>query len=90
VLGEFARLLGPKANKPLGTAEVYWAAEEYSRGCVSAPTPGTWVAYGSELREPVGAIHWASAELAAVFPGQMEGALHSGEETARRILDLGR
>lgn len=86
ILGEFAKLFGPKAKKPAGYGEVYWAAEEYSRGCVSAPTPGTWIAYGPALRQPVGRIHWAGAEVATAFPGQMEGAIRSGEDAARRIL----
>jgi monoamine oxidase len=37
------------------------------------------------IREPVGRIHWASAETATRWYGHMDGAIRSGERAAREI-----
>lgn len=87
VLGCFARYFGPKALAAREYVERDWMAEEFTRGCYGAHfTPGVWTAYGSALREPVGRIHWAGAECSPVWNGYMEGAVRSGEETARAVL----
>ena len=49
--------------------------------------PGAWTDYGPALSEPIGPIHWAGAESAAVWNGYMDGAVRSGEETARAALE---
>lgn len=86
VLAELARCFGPEAETPEFIREVYWAAEEYSRGCVSACLPGVWSSYGSALREPVGRIHFAGAECATTFLSNMEGAVQSGQDVATAVL----
>ena len=86
IVDELVRAYGPGAAEPIGYRELYWEAEEFSRGCNSTMPPGVLTAYGPALRAPAGAIHWAGAELARVFPGQIEGALLSGEETAQAVL----
>ena len=76
VLEQLARLHGPEALRPIDWLERDWAAEPYSRGCPTAyMTPGTMVAYGAALRQPVGRIHWAVTETATEWTGFMEGAL---------------
>jgi monoamine oxidase len=47
-----------------------------------------WTGFGPALREPVGRIHWAGTECAAVGNGYMEGAVRSGEATAAEVLAL--
>ena len=47
---------------------------------------GAWTNYGPALREPIGPIHWAGAEHATVWNGYMDGAVRSGQETAREVL----
>ena len=42
--------------------------------------------YGQALSEPVGRIHWAGAETAAVWNGYMDGAVSSGERAAEEAL----
>ena len=86
VIEELVRGFGPLAARPIGYREVDWPAEEYSRGCVSHCGPGVWTGYGRGLRESVGRIHWAASELATEFPGQMEGAVRSGEAAAAAVL----
>ncbi|MFC5176234.1 flavin monoamine oxidase family protein [Nocardioides taihuensis] len=86
VLECFARYFGPRALAPVEYLERDWMAEEFTRGCYGAHfTPGVWTSYGHALREPVGRIHWAGAETAAVWNGYMEGAVRSGEAVADRI-----
>lgn len=85
----FARCFGPRALQPVEYIERDWMAEPYSRGCYGAHfTPGVWTGFGHALRTPVGAIHWAGAECAPVWNGYMEGAVRSGEDTAREVLTL--
>jgi monoamine oxidase len=84
----FARLFGPRAGRPDGYVERLWADEEWSRGCYGCHMPtGAWTNYGPALREPIGPLHWAGAEYATVWNGYMDGAVRSGEETARAALE---
>ncbi len=87
VLDCFTRYFGPRAGEPTAYVEKDWSAEEFTRGCYGAHfAPGVWTSYGPALREPVGRIHWAGAEYAVEWSGYMEGAIRSGEVTAREIL----
>ena len=64
VLECFARLFGPRAARPDAYVERLWAEEEWSRGCYGCHMPtGAWTNYGSALREPLGALHWAGTEI---------------------------
>ena len=87
VLDSFTRYFGPRAAEPTAYVEKDWSAEEFTRGCYGAHfAPGVWTSYGPALRAPVGRIHWAGAEYAVEWSGYMEGAVRSGEATARAIL----
>jgi monoamine oxidase len=84
----FGRLFGPRAARPDRYVERLWADEEWSRGCYGCHMPtGAWTSYGRALREPIGPLHWAGAEYATVWNGYMDGAVRSGEETARAALE---
>jgi monoamine oxidase len=88
VIDCFARLFGPRAAQPAAYIERLWAEEEWSRGCYGClMPPGAWTNYGPALREPIGPLHWAGAEYATVWNGYMDGAVRSGEETARAALE---
>lgn len=81
------RYLGPRAASPVEYVERDWTGEEYTRGCYGAHfAPGVWTGFGPALREPVGRIHWAGTECSPVWNGYMEGAVLSGEATAREVL----
>ena len=83
----FGRLFGARARKPSGYVEHLWADDEWSRGCYGCHMPtGAWTNYGPALREPIGPLHWAGAEHATVWNGYMDGAVGSGQETAREVL----
>jgi monoamine oxidase len=88
VLSVVAKFFGPRAADPDEYIERDWAAEEWSRGCYGGRFgTGVWTGYGEALREPVGRIHWAGTETAEVWNGYMDGAIRSGERTARKILN---
>jgi monoamine oxidase len=77
------KYFGPRAGGALEYHELDWSAEEYSRGCYGGRLgTGVWTAYGPQLSEPVGVIHWAGTETAAVWNGYMDGAVRSGHRAA--------
>jgi monoamine oxidase len=80
------KYFGPQAAEPLEYHELDWSAEEYSRGCYGGRFgTGVWTAYGPQLSAPVGVIHWAGTETAAVWNGYMDGAVRSGHRAADEI-----
>jgi monoamine oxidase len=87
VLAGHARLFGEQALNPDRYIEQAWAAEEWTRGCYgSLMLPGGWTEYGHALREPIGPLHWASAETGTEWNGYMDGAVQSGERAAAEVL----
>lgn len=87
VLEQFATYFGSRARKPRAFHETSWAGEQWTRGCpVGIPSTGTLVAYGRQLREPVGRIHWAGTETSTFWNGYMDGAVRSGERAAAEAL----
>lgn len=87
VLSKFVRWFGPKAENPTNYIEFDWRNEEWTRGCpLAVMTPGAWLHFGKALREPAGRIFWAGSELAEEWCTYMNGAITSGEKTAREIL----
>jgi monoamine oxidase len=88
VVDSFTRLFGPRAATPGAYVERLWAEEEWTRGCYGCHMPtGAWTSYGPALRQPIGPLHWAGAEYATVWNGYMDGAVRSGEEAAREVLE---
>jgi monoamine oxidase len=84
----FARLFGPEAANPVGYVDKAWAADPWSRGCYGGfMGPGGWTDHGAALRAPIGALHWAGAETALVWNGYMDGAVGSGQDAARAVID---
>ncbi len=87
VLQQVAQLFGSQATSPLEYIEHDWIAEPWSGGCYCAAMPPSLLGqHGAALRNPVGRIHWAGTETAAMWYGSMEGAIVSGERAAREVL----
>jgi len=87
VLSALARYFGPAVRNPVAYYEKDWAEDPWARGGYGAHfPPGVWTAYGKALREPIGRVHWAGAELAFVSMGQMDGAVESGERAATEVI----
>ncbi len=83
-LGE---LFSARAAEPEEFIEFDWLGQEWTRGCFSGHfTPGGWTAFGSALRLPEGALHWAGTETAVHGNGYFEGAVESGHRAAREVL----
>jgi monoamine oxidase len=87
VLEQFATYFGSRARNPRAFYETSWAGEQWTRGCpVGIPSTGTLVAYGRQLRAPVGRIHWAGTETSTFWNGYMDGAVRSGERVAAEVI----
>jgi monoamine oxidase len=87
LLADFGRYFGSRAAKPLAYFEYSWGDDEFARGAYGGYWgPGVWTAYGRALREPIGLIHWSGTETSPAWNGKLEGAVHSGECTAREVL----
>ena len=71
----------------VGYLDKVWAADPWSRGCYTGyMPPGVLLGWGTELRMPVGRIHWAGTETATAWAGYMDGAIESGQRAAAEVL----
>ncbi len=87
VTGNFARLFGDRAKKPVDYVERDWSTDVWSRGCYAGVFgPGAWTEYGRALRAPIGRIHWAGTETATRWMGYFDGAIQSGARAAGEVL----
>jgi monoamine oxidase len=87
VLSQWSALFGSRAGSPRDFFETTWAGEQWTRGCpVGILGPGTLLAYGPRIRQPVGRIHWAGTETSTYWNGYMDGAVRSGERAAGEVL----
>ncbi|MFY1696074.1 flavin monoamine oxidase family protein [Solwaraspora sp. WMMA2101] len=89
LLDRLAGWFGPTARQPLAVLERDWQAESTVEGCYAAvPEPGWWTAAGPPWPTTAadGPVRWAGTERCAQFYGHLEGAVRSGQETARRII----
>jgi monoamine oxidase len=66
---------------------VIWTASPYSDGAWAAPPVGVWPLL-ERMRAPEGRLAFASADIARRAIMWMEGAIESGRDAARTILDL--
>lgn len=87
VVSTLSKLFGPGAAEPFDYLEQNWMEEEYTRGCYGGRLgAGVWTQYGAALAEPIGRIHWTSAETSDVWNGYMDGAVRSGHRAAAEVL----
>lgn len=87
ILEGLAAFVGPEALRATQVVETSWAAEEWTRGAYAATFGvGGLTRFGLYLRQPVGPIHWACADIAGVGHMHMEGGIRSGEAAARAVL----
>jgi monoamine oxidase len=87
VLQQFAHFFGDEARSPREVVEFNWSTEVWNRGCpVAVLGPGTLIDFGTELRKPVGRIHWAGTETSTFWNGYMDGAVRSGKRAAGEVL----
>lgn len=88
LLGELARLFGPRAERVRELVVTDWAVEPWTRGCYGANfPPGAWTNLGHALRRPIGPLHWAGTETAEGWALYMDGAVASGHRAAAEVLE---
>jgi monoamine oxidase len=87
VVDQYAGWFGPGTPSPIAYFDTNWSDEVWTRGCpVGIPSLGTLLAYGPQIRDPVGRIHWAGTETSTYWNGYMDGAVRSGERAAQEVL----
>lgn len=78
---------GAEALNPVDYFDRDWGAVPWVGGGYSGVMrPGGWVSGGTALREPVGRLHWASAESARTWNGYVEGAIEAGERVSDEVV----
>lgn len=77
----------PEALEPVHYEEHNWSAEPYVGGCyTSTLPPGFLTYYGPYLRQPIGRMFFGGTECATEWSGYINGAIQSGERSAREVL----
>ncbi|KAJ5134456.1 Flavin amine oxidase [Penicillium atrosanguineum] len=77
-----------RALDPIDVLERQWMNEEWSQGAVCPiSAPGVISSVGSLWKAPVGNIHFVGTEFAREWKGYMEGAVSSGEDGAKEVLE---
>jgi monoamine oxidase len=88
VLRSFAQVVGRGALRPTAYFEQDWTTEEWTRGGPTAvAAPGVLTDLGAWRNRPFGRVHWAGAEHADYWNGYMDGAVRSGKDAARAVID---
>lgn len=84
-LATFERIRPSSAGRVRYLAHHAWGADPFAGGAYAAWPPGQVAAWRAAVRRPAGPVRFAG-EHTATAPG-MEGAIRSGEEAAKTILD---
>jgi monoamine oxidase len=88
VLGNFVAYFGSQAARPSEYFETDWPGARWSKGGpVGIARPGTLLAVGPALRQPVGRLHWAGTETSTYWNGYMDGAVRSGKRAALEVIE---
>lgn len=88
VLGSFATVVGRDALRPDSYFEQDWTAEPWTLGGpTSVAAPGVLTEFGAQLGRPFGRVRWAGAELSPYWNGFMDGAVRTGAQAARDIIE---
>lgn len=83
----FARYFGPRALEPIAFLDMMWADEPFTRGAYGTYNPpGVLTSLKNPLDSPFRALHYASADNSAQWPGYMDGAIRSAEKVATDVL----
>ncbi|KUL23686.1 flavin monoamine oxidase family protein [Actinoplanes awajinensis] len=88
ILESIAVFLGDQALAPVVYYESDWGSEEWTRGAYGASFDlGGLSRYGSDVRTPVGPIHWACSDIAGAGFQHVDGALRMGRAAAEAIIN---
>lgn len=90
ILESLSHYYGPDALNPVVYYESDWGSEEWTRGAYAASFDmGGLARYGSDLRAPVGPIHFSCSDMAGKGYQHVDGAIRVGREVAAEILEAG-
>lgn len=92
VLEQLAALfdVGPdsEAWRPIEFFEQIWKHEPYSKGALAPVTAiGHYTKFDAVYGKPVGNVHFVGTEFSKEWKGYMEGALCSGEQGAKEVVE---
>ncbi|MBN7794580.1 NAD(P)/FAD-dependent oxidoreductase [Microbacterium esteraromaticum] len=91
ILESLSHYYGPEAKNPVVYYESDWGSEEWTRGAYAASFDmGGLHRYGSDLRTPVGPIHFACSDMAGAGYQHVDGAIRMGRLAATRIIEQSR
>ncbi|KAF6817668.1 flavin-containing amine [Colletotrichum plurivorum] len=77
-----------EAFRPIEVFDQIWKHEQYSKGALAPITQiGHFVEYADVYGKPVGNIHFVGTEYSTEWKGYMEGALCSGEQGAKEVVE---
>lgn len=89
--GDDPKAIQTALRKFLPTLEVVdvfcqnWATEEFSKGGWVNHRPGSLTGALPQIRNAHGRIYFAGSDVAALYPGAIEGAMQSATATAREV-----
>ncbi|RYP74887.1 hypothetical protein DL769_003923 [Monosporascus sp. CRB-8-3] len=92
VLEQLAALYGvgvdSEVYRPIEFFEQIWKHELYSKGALAPVTAlGHYTKFESVYGKPVGNLHFVGTEFGREWKGYMEGALCSGEDGAKEVVE---
>ncbi len=88
ILESLSHYYGPEAKNPIVYYESDWGSEEWTRGAYAASFDmGGLHRYGSDLRTPVGPIHFACSDMAGAGYQHVDGAIRMGRHAAAAIVE---
>lgn len=77
-----------EAFRPIEVFDQIWKHEPFSQGALAPITEiGHYTEFADVYGKPVGNIHFVGTEYSKEWKGYMEGALCSGEQGAREVIE---
>ena len=80
---------GTSAALTAKVARSEWVGSPLALGSYACYLPGQWTTIGGVEAEPAGPLFFAGEHCGGEFQGYMEGAIRSGLDAARAVLDAG-
>jgi len=86
IAADLAKLFPGEDTKPIAIRRYAWQEDKYTEGAYAFYRPGQWFPIREALREEHKSVYFAGEHLAEE-QGFMDGAIDSGEEAARLVIE---